>query len=197
MSDHQFKNCALALGLSLALAACGSETEIAAGPDDRSDDPLSEVISDNASLAMAMSGFELTGLIGVLEGDADYSVFAPTDAAFQELGAETSTLLEEEAHRAILAAILREHMVPGALTPDEIRDAVDSNGGEVYMTSFGAGTLVFSIVGEDLVVTNETGQQARLGDDAVIANNGVVIPIDSVLVDPAALPAPADSTEGG
>jgi len=182
-----FKNFAIAFGLALALSACGSETESAAGADDRSGDPLSEVIGGDASLAMAMGAFERTGLVGVIAGDADYTVFAPTDTAFQALGDEASTLLEDESRRAILAAILREHMVPGALTPDAIRAAIESNGGEVSMTSFGAGTLVFSIDGADIVVTNETGQQSRLSEKAVIASNGVVVPIDSVLVDPAAL----------
>lgn len=184
---NRFKNCAMAFGLCLALSACGSESESAAGTEDRSGDPLSEVIGGDASLAIAMSAFEQTGLVGVIEGDADYTVFAPTDTAFQALGDAASALLGDESRGAILAAILREHMVPGALTPDAIRDAIDRNGGEVSMVSFGAGTLVFSVVGDDLVVTNDSGQQAKLGGEAVIASNGVVIPIDSVLVDPAAL----------
>ena len=186
-----FKNGALAFGMVLALAACGSETEsetqTAVDADDRSGDPLSEVIGDDASLAMVTSAFEQTGLVGVIEGKADYTVFAPTDTAFQALGDDASALLEGESRGPILAAILREHMVPGALTPEAIREAIASSGDEVSMSSFGAGTLVFSVDGDDLVVTNDTGQQARLGTEAVIASNGVVIPIDSVLVDPAAL----------
>jgi hypothetical protein len=84
-------------------------------------------------------------------------------------------------------------MLPGALSPDTIRETIESRGGEIYMVSFGNGELSVSLEGEQLVVSNGAGQRAVLGDEAVVSKNGVIIPIDAVLVDAEALSVPAES----
>ncbi len=175
--------------LSLTLAACGSQADIEApaGVEDRSGDPLAEVIGETGDFSMLASGFEQTGLDGVLEGGASYTVFAPRDAAFEALGADAATLLDSEESGAILAAVLREHMVPGALTPEAIRTAIEEAGGSVTMTSLGSGEITLSLDGDRLVAGLADGQEAMLGDDAIVASNGVVIPVDGLLVDVSAI----------
>lgn len=174
-----------AASLALALAACG--------PADRSQDLLSDVISDQSELSSFSKGLESTGLAGALDGDATYTLLAPSDEAFAALGADGSALLDDPARGAILAAVLREHMLPGALSPDTIRETIEARGGEIYMVSFGNGELSVSLEGEQLVVSNGAGQRAVLGDEAVVSKNGVIIPIDAVLVDAEALSVPAES----
>lgn len=66
------------------------------------------------------------------------------------------------------------------------------NGGEIYMVSFGNGELSVPLEGEQLVVSNAAGQRAVLGEEAVVSKNGVIIPIDKVLVDTEALAVPAE-----
>ncbi|GMN03232.1 fasciclin domain-containing protein [Erythrobacter sp. MTPC3] len=187
----------LIASLALTLSACGSDTEMegAPGTSDRSGDALAEVITDEGNVSVMGDALEKTGLAGVLEGEANYTLLAPTDTAFEALGEQATAMLADEDRGAIVAAILREHMVPGALTPDAIRSAIGDNGGEVSMTPFGSGDLTWTLDGEDIVVTNAGGQTARLSGNAIAAKNGVLIPIDTVLVDPQSLagsPALAD-----
>lgn len=188
MKIAQFK-AGLIAGIALSLSACGSDSDIetAPGVSDRSGDALAEVVTDEGGVSVIGDALEKTGLTGVIEGEANYTILAPTDAAFELLGEEATAMLADEERGAIVAAILREHMVPGALTPDAIRTAISDNGGEVTMTTFGSGDLTWTVDGEDIVVTNAGGQTARLGGDAIVAKNGVLIPIDAVLVDPRAL----------
>ena len=174
--------------MSLALAACGTEPSDTGAENaaEQIDATLAEAIGDNGSLSVASGAFERTGLAGVLEGEASYTVLAPSDAAFDALGEDAANALNSAENGAILAAILREHMIPGTLTPDDIRKAI-SDKDEVSMGSLGEGDLSFRLDGNAIVVTNGTGQSAQLGDNAVTASNGVIIPIDAVLADPEAL----------
>lgn len=173
-----------AAALTLVLAACGSS--------DRSEDVLSDVIADQSDLSSFAGGLESTGLNGALEGAATYTLLAPSDEAFAALGPDGTALLDDPERGAILAAVLREHMLPGALSPDLIRETIEERGGEIYMVSFGNGELSVSLEGEQLVVSNAAGQRAVLGEEAVVSKNGVIIPIDKVLVDTEALAVPAE-----
>lgn len=176
---------ALAPVLALALAACGS---------DLSESELTEVVADDQDLSRFTQGLEATGLDGVLDGadgkGGSYTLLAPTNAAFAALGSDGEALFDDPERGAILAAILRDHMVPGALDPQAIRDTIEERGGSVYMVNFGNGELSVEAEGEDLVVRTTSGQSARVAGEAVVSKNGVIIPIDTVLVDASALGAP-------
>ncbi|NVD44919.1 fasciclin domain-containing protein [Qipengyuania atrilutea] len=175
--------------MAAALASCGSEPgETANAANGPIDATMAEALASAGLFSSASDAFERTGLDGVLGGEASYTVLAPSDGAFEGLSQDAQSALRDETNGAVLAAVLREHMIPGALTPDDIRQALANNSGSVSMTSFGKGTLTFRMEGDKLVVSNETGQTAVFGNDIVRASNGVVIPIDGVLIDPASLP---------
>lgn len=174
------------VGLSVGLAACGSEVEVEDAPGlvDQSGDPLSEVIAEAEGMSALAGAFETTGLNGVLEGEASYTVLAPGDAAFGNL---EGTGISSEESGALVAAVLREHMMPGALTVDAIRDALNANGGEVSMPSYGSGKLTFTLDGDAIKVRSESGATGTLTGSTLVASNGVVLPVDAVLTDAEAL----------
>lgn len=175
----------LAGALILTLGACGS---------DPSESDISQVVADDDRLSRFTEGLEATGLNGVLEGaderGGSYTLFAPSNEAFAALGADGEALFADPERAAILAAVLRDHMVPGALDPDAIRASIEERGGSVSMVNFGNGELSIDADGDDLVVKNADGQSARVSGDAVVSKNGVIIPIDTVLVDAKALGEP-------
>ena len=113
----------------------------------------------------------------VLSGTGPYTVFAPSDAA---LGAAAGELTGE-AMRAQSAALLRAHIVPGALTRADIGAAIDRKGGPVEMRNVADGVITFSREGDAIVATAPGGGKARLSGTETIASNGVVQPIDASL----------------
>lgn len=176
--------------LALALSACGgSEVQVEDSPEtaDRSGDTLASVLADESGFGIAAEAFERTGLGGVLEGEASYTVFAPSDAAFKAYGVSDAAALEDSDNRAVIAAILRRHMVPGALTLDSIKQAIADKGGPVTMANFGGGDITMAMDGDAVTVSDAGGQSARINGEAVVGSNGVLIPIDAVLVDPKSL----------
>ncbi|MGB3166732.1 MAG: fasciclin domain-containing protein [Alteraurantiacibacter sp.] len=171
------------LGL-LAIAAC-SEADVVANEETAEVEPGSEsiasLIAGADDLSQVESLVEAAGLSGTFDGTPNYTIFAPKDAAFEAMGEDFTG---EEAQPALIA-VLREHVVPGYLTPEDIANAVEANGGTIEMQTMGQGMLTFAMDGDALTVATTSGAPSRV-DGALLGSNGVVIPVDAVLKDLAA-----------
>jgi len=106
-------------------------------------------------------------------------VFAPADAALATAGGD----LSGEAMKAQSAALMRAHILPGSLTRADILAAI-TRGGAVgaQMRTMADGLLTFTRDGEAVIVTAEDGALARLTGDETVASNGVIQPVDALLV---------------
>ena len=174
---------AAATAIALAVAACsgGDEAGEQAAQTEVSDETLATLVAGDAELVTASQGIEEAGLTQVFEGVAAYTFLAPTDEAFDKLG-EASADLRTPEQRPAMAAILRDHIVPGYLTPDDIRNAIELSGDDsVQMRTTGGHVLTFTADGDAITVTAEDGATARLSGEALRARNGVAIPLDGVL----------------
>jgi len=165
---------------ALTLAACG-RTEPAAddsGAPEPSTRTLAASLDDNDSLGALEGVVEGAGLKTVLEGVGPYTVFAPTDAAFTAAGGAPGA--DEKAQGATL---VRAHIVPGAVTRADINAALDrASGGKVEMRTMDGGVLTFSREGQTIRVTAPDGAAAALTESETAASNGVIQPVDGVLV---------------
>lgn len=81
----------------------------------------------------------------------------------------------------MLTAVLRDHIVPGYLTPDDIGAAIDAQDGQVKVQTMGDHKLAFTRDGQGYRVTAEDGSSATIAGDTTTASNGVAIPVDGVL----------------
>ena len=177
----------LALGaLALAIPAAGcskveDDTAETASAEEVSDGTLADLLADQGNYDIARSALDETGLEGVFDGAASYTLLLPTDAVFEGLGSSAEDLQSEEG-RAALVAIMRDHIVPGYLAPEDISAAIDSaSGAAVEMSTVGDATLSFAKDGEAIVVTGADGATARFAGTALKASNGVAIPVDGLL----------------
>ena len=146
-----------------------------------SDETLASVVEDADGLATVSGVLGEAGLEQVFDGAAAYTLFAPQDAAFDALG-EAGDDLRSAEQRAAMVAIMRDHIVPGYLTPDDIANAIDqADDGTVEMRTMGDHTLTFTGERDAITVTAEDGATARFAGDALRASNGVAIPLDGLL----------------
>jgi uncharacterized surface protein with fasciclin (FAS1) repeats len=122
------------------------------------------------TLAAALTA---AGLVDTLKGPGPFTVFAPTDAAFAKLPAGTVETLLKPENKAQLTAILTYHVVPGKVPASavagKVTDATTVNGATINVN----GT-------NGVKVNNATVVQAD-----VMASNGVIHVIDTVLLPPA------------
>jgi len=176
----------------LALLAAAAATLMLPGCSKESDDKgdaaaevsnqtLAQEISDANNLSVVSGALGDAGLSAVFDSAAAYTIFTPQDSAFDALG-DTGQQLRDPAQRPALIAILRDHIVPGYLTPEDISNAIDVAADKrVKMRTMGGHTLTFTSNGDTVTVTNEDGSSARFAGNALRASNGVAIPLDGVL----------------
>ncbi len=133
---------------------------------------------DHKILAGALTA---TGMDGVFSGKGDYTVLAPSDAAFNGLGDKAAALTAPE-QKAALAAILRDHVIPGTLTATDIGKAIDAASGKaVTMRTVGTGSVTFTRDGSAIAVASADGAKARITGDGSVGSNGAILPTDGIL----------------
>lgn len=167
---------------ALSLTACQpsaekAETNGASAPEPSSRD-LAATLKANGDLDALEAAVSAAGLETVLAGVGPYTVFAPTDAAFEAAGGP----LTGADLKAQNAALVRAHIVPGALTRQDIAAALDAGGADgVQMRTMAGDLLTFGRDGGTIVVTAPDGARARLAGEQSAASNGVIQPVDAVL----------------
>ena len=167
----------------VALSACGSGAETdAADASTQIDETetLAAALGKLPELSTVNSAIVTADLNTVFDGVGSYTLLAPSDEAFAALGEAGQALMNEE-QKPILVGVLRNHILPGYLQPEDIAKAIDAKDGAVTMTTLGGGDVTFTKDGETITVTREDGASAQFSGKAVAASNGVVIPIGAVL----------------
>jgi uncharacterized surface protein with fasciclin (FAS1) repeats len=166
---------------ALLLAACSSkdDDQAAAKP---STETLAELVAQADDLSTGSATLKDAGLAQVFDGTAAYTLLAPRDAAFTGLG-EAGTTLQTPEQRPAMVAVLRDHIVPGYLTPADIKKAIElDQDGKVSMRTMAGHTLTFTEAGDTITATGADGQAVRFAGDALLASNGVAIPVDGLAV---------------
>jgi uncharacterized surface protein with fasciclin (FAS1) repeats len=170
---------------ALALVACNPSPDAeATGPAEPTSRTLAAELRDDGALGTLEGVMTNSGLEQVLEGVGPYTVLAPADGAF---GANEAFDFRDDAEKAQAAALIRAHMLPGSVTRADVEAAVaKAEDGKVEMRTLDGALLTFSKEGEGLVVSTADGAKATLTGSETVASNGVIQPIDGVL-----MPAPS------
>ena len=181
----------LALAIAAALAACGGQggndsSANGATPATREEGQhrtIGEALAATPGNSDLVAALNAAGLAETLRGAGPYTLFAPTNAAFAALPADVRESLMQQANRPRLVALLRHHMVPGAVTMRDIRAAIDrGEGGRAELATLGGGTVTLSRDGDAILIADGAGVIARLAGSEIINSNGVVHGVDAVLM---------------
>lgn len=134
---------------------------------------------DHTTLVAAVKA---AGLVDTLEGPGPFTVFAPNNNAFDALPAGTVDSLLQPQNKAMLTSVLTYHVVPGALTTDELKAKVARMGGSYNVKTVNGEDLTFKVDGSTLFVADMKGDLARVTIPDVMQSNGVIHGIDTVLM---------------
>lgn len=130
-------------------------------------------VATGAGFTTLVAAVKAAGLADALQGKGPFTVFAPTDAAFAKLPAGTVEALLKDPVK--LAAILKYHVVAGNV---KAADVIKSNGGAT--PTLNGASLDIQVKGGAVHVNNATVTSAD-----VMASNGVIHIIDTVVLPPA------------
>ena len=122
---------------------------------------------DHTTLVAAVKA---AGLVETLQGAGPFTVFAPTNEAFNKLPAGTVDNLLKPENKAQLTSVLTYHVVPGALKAADLKD----------------GQKLKTVQGTELTVTMKDGKVmidgATVTIPDVVSSNGVTHVIDAVVL---------------
>ncbi|MEM8536863.1 MAG: fasciclin domain-containing protein [Pseudomonadota bacterium] len=154
--------------LKSTILAAGVAVAAACAPMMEKEPDIVDIAASNGNFTTLVAAVQAAGLVDTLKGEGPFTVFAPTDDAFAKLPAGTVEGLLQDTEA--LTAILTYHVVPGAVTSDQLAgqhlDVATVNGATVRVN------------GTNGVKVND----ATVTTADIIASNGVIHVIDTVLL---------------
>jgi len=135
--------------------------------------------ADHTTLVAAVKA---AGLVETLSGEGPFTVFAPTNAAFDALPAGTVETLLKPENKEMLTRILTCHVVSANANAEMIKAMVQNDGGKHTVKTVGG--CEFTAMSKDGMVMIEDGQgnAATVTIADVMQSNGVIHVIDKVLL---------------
>lgn len=157
--------------LAAAVGAAQNETETVGV--NVSDEDIIEVATADGDFDTLVVAIREAGLTDTLSGAGPFTVFAPTDEAFDKIPQEAlSNLTTNESQRDNLRTIITYHVVPGLFMLSDLEN----------------GTTFQTMQADDLNITIDNGtvmvDDARVVRPDIMASNGVIHAIDTVLIPP-------------
>ena len=131
---------------------------------------IGETAAGNPKFSTLVSLVKKAGLVGVLSGKANYTVFAPTNAAFDKV--PKKTLNELASNKAMLKKVLLYHVLPGKVPASKVlkmKSAKTAEGSKV----------TFSLRGKSAFVN-----EAKIIKTDIRCSNGIIHAINGVLLPP-------------
>jgi len=134
---------------------------------------------DHTTLVAAVKA---AGLVETLKSAGPFTVFAPTNEAFDKLPKGTVETLVKPENKATLTTILTYHVVAGKMDSKAIAAAIKAGGGKAELTTVQGGKLWAWMEGKKLMLKDEKGGTSTVTIADVYQKNGVIHVIDTVLM---------------
>jgi uncharacterized surface protein with fasciclin (FAS1) repeats len=134
---------------------------------------------DHTTLVAAVKA---AGLVETLQSKGPFTVFAPTNEAFDKLPKGTVETLLKPENLKLLQTILTYHVVAGKMNSSEIAKAIKKGKGKAILKTVSGGILTATMKGKDLILTDEKGGTSKVTIADVNQSNGVIHVIDTVVL---------------
>ncbi|MCF8254612.1 MAG: fasciclin domain-containing protein [Bacteroidia bacterium] len=130
-----------------------------------------------------VAAVKAASLVETLKGNGPFTVFAPTNDAFENLPAGTVETLLKSENKATLTKVLTYHVLAGKYDFDALAKLIKQGNGKASIKTVSGGTLYFSMNGnKNIMVWDENGNGANISVYDVYQSNGVIQVIDAVLL---------------
>lgn len=129
-----------------------------------------------------VAAVKAAGLVPTLESPGPFTVFAPTNKAFDKLPAGTVQTLLKPENKAKLTAILEYHVVPGRITTQDLKKMIRKGHGEAMLKTVQGDQLTFKRMHGHYYVIDAKGDKAVITIPNVYQSNGVIQVINTVLL---------------
>ncbi|CDS50602.1 Secreted and surface protein containing fasciclin-like repeats [Polaromonas sp. CG9_12] len=180
-TKHKLASIGLAMALSLSAVPSFAQVMVGGASMLPTKDIIDNAVNskDHTTLVAAVKA---AGLVETLKGPGPFTVFAPTNAAFDALPAGTVDTLLKPENKAMLSGILTYHVVAGKMDAAALTKAIAAGKGKATLKTVAGGNLTATAKGGKVMVMDEKGGSATVTIADVIQSNGVIHVVDKVLL---------------
>jgi uncharacterized surface protein with fasciclin (FAS1) repeats len=149
-------------------------------------------MESNSIAAKAMETDSLSTLVSALqnadladtftEEEGPYTVFAPTNSAFEKVDEATMDELMKSENQDQLATVLKYHVVDDEITASDLSQMIEDGEGEASISTMDGAELKVIMEGDNIVLQDENGNKATIIATDIEASNGMVHLIDGVVM---------------
>ena len=157
----------MTLGLSQNTIAQGTIVDVAVGNED---------------FSTLVTALKAADLVGALQGDGPFTVFAPTNDAFAKIDSKTLGSLLEAKNQKALANILTYHVISGKITATDVVAALKKGNGTVELKALNGQVLTVIQKDEKIWLKDVNGNYSEIVATDVMGSNGVIHVINTVVM---------------
>ena len=135
--------------------------------------------ADHTTLVAAVKAADL---VDTLNSAGPFTVFAPTNSAFDQLPAGTVDTLLKPENKPTLTKVLTYHVVPGKYDSKALAKLIKKGNGKAWLKTVSGNTLTVMLNSGNIVLKDEKGGTSTVTTADVYQSNGVIHVVNSVLL---------------
>ena len=136
-------------------------------------------VDDFSTLVTALKAADL---VGALQGDGPFTVFAPVNAGFAKIDSNALNSLLQPANKSKLSGILTYHVVPGKIVAADVVNALKKGKGKAELTTLNGAKLTAVQKDGGIFLMDQGGNYSKIAKTDVMASNGVIHIIEDVVM---------------
>jgi uncharacterized surface protein with fasciclin (FAS1) repeats len=141
-----------------------------------------DVAVGNEDFSTLVTALKAADLVGALQGDGPFTVFAPTNEAFAKIDAKTLSSLLEAKNQKALANILTYHVISGKITATDVVAALKTEKGMVELKALNGQVLTVMQKDGKIWLKDTKGNYSEIIATDTMGSNGVIHVISTVVM---------------
>lgn len=148
----------------------------------RSHDDIVDLAIGSDVHTTLVAAVKAAGLVSTLKGDGPFTVFAPTNLAFDRLPKGTVSNLLKAENKSSLIDVLTYHVVPAKVSAESLVTAIKAGGGSFELATVQGDFLEASLKGNHVILTDTKGRISKITMTDLNGSNGVIHVVDTVVL---------------
>jgi len=148
----------------------------------RTHDDIVDIAINSDVHTTLVAAVKAADLVDILKSDGPFTVFAPTNLAFERLPEGTVETLLKPQNKKDLVSVLTYHVIPTEVSAENLIAAMKASGGTFEMKTVQGGILSATMKGNHVVLTDEKGRISKITTTDLRGSNGYVHVIDGVVL---------------
>ena len=174
-TTHHFKQLALVVTISCFAFSCNNDDDGYSAPEEPQSTTITALASESNDLSILVSALQAAGLDSTLDSEGSFTVFAPTNAAFENFLADNNFSGLSDIPVDVLTQVLLNHVIAGEV----FSTSLTTSYGNTLATQNGSGENLSIYIDTSNGVTLNGVSNVSVAD--VDASNGVIHIVDAVI----------------